>query len=112
MLFRSMKVVQTRFGRDYLPENSVWEEKQAHIAGEIVGELREVGRLSGVQTAGEIRKGPDIADCILKVADDEGVDLIILGSNIRVGSDRLYLGPKVEHILNDAPCPVVVINTR
>lgn len=107
-----LKVVQTRYGKDYLPENATWEQSQMKIAGEIVGELREFGQLLGVPTVGEVRKGMDIADVILDVAREENIDLIVLGTNIRVGSDRLYLGPKVEHILSDAPCPVVVVNAE
>jgi nucleotide-binding universal stress UspA family protein len=34
-----------------------------------------------------------------------------LGTGLRSGSDRLFLGPRVEHILDNASCPVVVINS-
>ncbi|MGC1308808.1 MAG: universal stress protein, partial [Phormidesmis sp.] len=105
-----LNAIETRYGKDYLSENSEWEQKQFEIAGQIVGELREFGRMLGIQAAGEIRKSVDIPDTILEVAREDNVDLIILGTSIRPGSDRLYLGPNVEHVLNDAPCPVVVVN--
>jgi nucleotide-binding universal stress UspA family protein len=28
----------------------------------------------------------------------------------RPGSENLFLGPRIEHILENAPCPVVVFN--
>ncbi|MEQ8672408.1 MAG: cation:proton antiporter [Aggregatilineales bacterium] len=105
-----LNAIETRYGKDYLSENSEWEQKQFEIAGQIVGELREFGRMLGIQAAGEIRKSMDVPDTILDVAREDNVDLIILGTSIRPGSDRLYLGPNVEHVLNDAPCPVVVVN--
>jgi len=107
-----LKVIQSRIGKEYLPENAEWEKKQTQIAEQIVGELREVGELLGINTHSDLRIGTDISDVIIDVAREEKVDLIILGTSIRPGSDRLYLGPQVEHILNDAPCSVVVVNSR
>lgn len=40
-------------------------------------------------------------------ARDSRMDLIILGTNIRPGSHRLYLGPHVESIIDKAHCPVL-----
>ena len=31
--------------------------------------------------------------------------------NLSVSTDHLYLGPRVERILNNAPCPVIVFST-
>lgn len=81
------------------------------IAHQIVEELREVGELQGVLTVADVRTGPNPETVILDVASKERIDLIILGTNIRAGSDRLFLGPGVERILENAPCPVIVINT-
>lgn len=82
------------------------------IAHQIVEELREVGELQGVLTVADVRTGPNPETVILDVASKERMDLIILGTDIRPGSDRLFLGPRVERILNSAPCPVIVINSH
>jgi nucleotide-binding universal stress UspA family protein len=58
-----------------------------------------------------VRVGRDLETVILDVVTKERIDLIILGTAIRPGSDRLFLGPKVERILNNAPCPVIVVNS-
>jgi nucleotide-binding universal stress UspA family protein len=47
---------------------------------------------------------------IIGLARRERIDMIILGTDVRPASDRLFLGPRVERILGDAPCPVIVIN--
>jgi nucleotide-binding universal stress UspA family protein len=47
---------------------------------------------------------------ILDVADRSGIDLIVLGTAVRAGSERLFLGGRVEHILHEARCPVLVVN--
>ncbi|NJP04756.1 MAG: universal stress protein [Chloroflexaceae bacterium] len=36
--------------------------------------------------------------------------MIILGTNVRSGSQHLYLGRRVERILEHTPCPVIIIN--
>ena len=81
------------------------------IAHQIVEELREIGELQRVLTATDVRVGPDPETVILDVASRERIDLIILGTDIRPGSGRLFLGPRVERILDNAPCPVIVINS-
>ena len=43
------------------------------------------------------------------VAEELGVGLCVLGTDVRPGSERLFLGPRVERILEDAPCPVLVV---
>ncbi len=75
-----------------------------------VDALRELGQLSGVQTNAEVKPGREPEKIILNAAKEWGADLIVLGTTLSIASDRLYLGPRVERILANAPCPVVVIN--
>ncbi len=37
--------------------------------------------------------------------------LMLLGTDLRTDSDRLFFGPRVEQILADATCPVIIVNT-
>ncbi|MGH8874388.1 MAG: cation:proton antiporter, partial [Acidimicrobiia bacterium] len=61
------------------------------IAHQLVDELREMGESLGVETAADVRFGPDAETVILDMAESTDVDLVILGTDIRPGSDRLYL---------------------
>ncbi|NOG52524.1 MAG: universal stress protein [Chloroflexi bacterium] len=54
-------------------------------------------------------RSPDQA--IVDHAKRLGVDLIVLGASVSVGSERLYLGPRVERILANCPCPALVVNS-
>jgi nucleotide-binding universal stress UspA family protein len=85
--------------------------RQYTIAERGIDELRELGELQQVSTSAEVRghRSPDQA--IVERARELSVDLIVLGTSIRVGGERLYLGPRVERILANAPCPVVVVNS-
>jgi len=80
------------------------------IAHGIVNELREAGDRAGVRTTTEIAMGGSMVDNLLARASQD-IDLIVVGTGLRVGSPRLFLGPKVERLLHESPCSVVVVNT-
>jgi len=79
-------------------------------ARQILTELREIGIALGVKTKTLVRSGDDPVDVILDVARNGERDLIVIGTDIRSGSHRLFLGPTVERLLRNAPCPVIVVN--
>ncbi len=49
----------------------------------------------------------DPAVQILRVAREEGADLIVMGSHGRTGLGRLLLGSVAEQVSRKAPCPVL-----
>lgn len=81
------------------------------IGHQIVNETRQLGESLGVTTVSTVRVGADREATILDVADKGNMDLILLGTSIRAGSERLFFGPSVEGILRLATCPVVIVNT-
>ncbi len=85
--------------------------RQVLIAYQIVNELAVLGESFGVRVIPDVVSSPEYVHAILEHARTCKIDLIILGISVRTGSHRLYLGPRVERILHEAPCPVVIINT-
>ncbi len=85
--------------------------RQLSIAHQMVDELVMLGQSQDVPTFGDVQLGAVIEGTILEYARDHRVDLIILGTNVHAGGDRLYLGPRVERILSNAPCPVIIVNS-
>ncbi len=66
----------------------------------------------------EIRSLPDVEkkilkgipyEEILKFADDERIDLIVMGTYGRVGLQRLVFGNTAERVVRRAPCPVMTV---
>ncbi|MBM4001388.1 MAG: universal stress protein [Planctomycetes bacterium] len=49
----------------------------------------------------------DPAGAIVRLAQDEHVDLIVLGTHGRTGLSRLLMGSVAESIVRRAPCPVL-----
>jgi Kef-type K+ transport system membrane component KefB/nucleotide-binding universal stress UspA family protein len=85
-------------------------EREVEARRQIVSELLERGKAQGARLRGAVETGTEAESVILETARREEIDLIILGTDIRPGSDRLFLGPRVERILQSAPCPVIVVN--
>lgn len=95
----------------------VYNSKQNYVqnknlfANETVNELKKLGEAFEVKTEAMVVKGQNPEEKIAEIARKNQIDLIIVGTNVRPGSNRLYLGPRVENILQLAPCPVIVFNT-
>ena len=51
----------------------------------------------------------DVGPTICSVAEEEGVDLVVLGTHDRSRWARLWFGSVSEHVLHNAPCPVLVV---
>jgi Kef-type K+ transport system membrane component KefB len=86
-------------------------QHQQQIAQQMVDDLSAMGTTMGVHVGTHVRHAPDPETAILELARESEIDLIVLGTNVRAGTERLYLGQRVEYILRHAPCPVLVVNT-
>ncbi len=56
-----------------------------------------------------IRRG-DVPEEIIKVAEEKGVDLIVMGTHGRKGLEKVLLGSVAERVVKGAPCPVMTVN--
>jgi nucleotide-binding universal stress UspA family protein len=86
------------------------EERQFETAQAIVGELCQLGEAQGARTLPVVRAGTDADEVMLGMAQEMRATMVVLGTDVRPGSERLFLGPRVERVLTSAPCPVLVYN--
>lgn len=56
-----------------------------------------------------IRKSDEPAEEIVKYADSEGIDLIVMGTHGRPGLAHLLMGSVAEKVVRTAPCPVLTL---
>jgi nucleotide-binding universal stress UspA family protein len=56
-----------------------------------------------------IRKSDSPADDIVKYAEQEGIDLIVMGTHGRPGVAHLLMGSVAEKVVRAAPCPVLTV---
>jgi nucleotide-binding universal stress UspA family protein len=73
--------------------------------------LVERGRQAGVEVSFLVWTG-DPGDQIVSAAEAERVDMVLVGSHGRGAVGRLFLGSVSEHVVRNAPCPVLVVRPR
>ena len=73
--------------------------------------LVERGREHGVAVSFLVWTG-DPGDMIVSAAEAERADMIVVGSHGRGAVGRLFLGSVSEHVVRNAPCPVLVVRPR
>ena len=105
-----LNVVESKESFTLLDVEGSLKERRLTFAHKIVDELKKLGESLNVKTFTEVEIGEDTDQVILSMSSENNFDLVILGTDIRPGSDKLYLGPKVERILNNCTCPVLVVN--
>jgi Kef-type K+ transport system membrane component KefB/nucleotide-binding universal stress UspA family protein len=98
-------------GDPFRPGGDGGPPRQSKAAHEIVDELRTIGEAQGVRVDAQVRVSMEPETMILEVAEREGVDLIVLGTSVYAATKRVYLGPRVERILSQARCPIVLLNS-
>lgn len=81
------------------------------MAQQIVEHQTEIGRLLGATIQSKILEGNSPEKMILNFAQQERVDLVVLGSSVRLATGRVFFGHRVDAILNRAKCPVALIST-
>jgi nucleotide-binding universal stress UspA family protein len=76
---------------------------------EMAGELNRLRAPDArVRVEHRLEEG-DTATQILRVAQETGCDMIVLGTHGRTGLGRLLMGSVAEQVLRMAPCPVLTV---
>ena len=73
--------------------------------------LVERGRELGIEVTFLVWTG-DPGDIIVEAARAEHADMVLVGSHGRGAVGRLFLGSVSEHVVRNAPCPVLVVRPR
>ena len=85
----------------YIVEGEVEAESQQRLNETLPGDL-------AVSHAHKLRHGLPVRE-ILKCAEEESVDMVVIGSHGRRGLERMLLGSVAEGVVRKAKCPVVTI---
>jgi len=106
-----LRVVEERVSLDETDTKNHLLHRQFNYAKEIVNELKVIGDSLSVNTKTRVEAGINPEDVITDVAKKDKFNFVILGSDVRPGSEKLFLGPRVENILRNCTCPVIVVNS-
>ena len=79
-------------------------------AEDAVAAVRDRAADAGVETTTTVRDGVPHSE-ILRYADEEGIDLIVIGTHGRTGRDKLVnMGSVTERVVENAEQPVLVVH--
>jgi Kef-type K+ transport system membrane component KefB/nucleotide-binding universal stress UspA family protein len=81
------------------------------FASDITTELQVLATQLDQRMTTDVVQASDVERGILRSLETSGSDLLVMGTSVRSGSTRLHLGPRVEYLAQNAPCPVVILNT-
>lgn len=96
--------------RDFGWENSLREFLEAE-AKKAVTFVEEAGKVSGIKVEPVILEGHP-ADEILEFSEQEGLNLIVMGTLGRTGLERFLLGSVAEKVVRHSKIPVMVVKSE
>lgn len=86
-------------------------EAETKFHGEVVAKAETKLRGTGLQLETRVLTG-DPRDVLVRTAQDERADLLIVGSHGRSGIAKFVLGSVAAHVVTHAPCSVLVVKAK
>jgi nucleotide-binding universal stress UspA family protein len=84
-----------------------WEQTRTDVSREVEHFLAKADARPA-QLSVQVQAG-EPSDTILRVAQDGGADLIVMGTHGRTGLSRLLIGSVAEAVLRRSTCPVLTV---
>jgi universal stress protein A len=86
----------------------VRERAEIDARNALLQRVPKTGPLAGVTHSTVVANGTP-AEEIIRVAEQQGVDLIVIATHGRTGLKHLFLGSVAERVVRYAHCPVLVV---
>ena len=96
--------------REEAPEEISWRFTPSTIADEAIVKGESTAAEEGV-TARMLTERGEAADVLIRVAEHESADLIVVGNRGMTGPTRFLLGSVPNKVSHNAPCDVLIIKT-
>ena len=110
-VYEPVSDVRLREERKDLAEDREWVFNARDEVLEMLEQTACDARSGGVSEVETFARQGDPADAILDVAEEQGVDLIIVGNRGMTGTRRFLLGSVPNKISHNAPCSVLIVKT-
>ena len=95
------------FGIDYAAQFREMEATARRLLDKTVASMKS----TGADVEGVILSGNPSAE-IVKFAEEETIDLIVMATHGRSGVEHLLMGSVAEKVLRKSPCPVMTVKKK
>jgi nucleotide-binding universal stress UspA family protein len=85
-------------------------EDMIRTAREYTAAVKKQAEADGVKSESYVGEA-EAWEAIVKLANDQDVNMIVVGSHGRTGLRRLLMGSVTEKVIGHAPCPVLVVKS-
>lgn len=92
-------------------EHSSVVEKQREEGQEAIDDVASYATEVGVDVVEAIEGGRP-SEAIVEYVEDEGIDLVVMGTHGRSGAGRLMLGSVAEKVVRRSPVPVMTVKAE
>src|SRR5262249_9824276 len=75
----------------------------------IVSDIRQLAEHLAIKVDAQVAVGNRPENAVLALAERGRFDLLVMGVTPRPSEQRLYFGPRVEHILRNVRCAIAVV---
>lgn len=96
--------------REEAPDEISWRFTPSTIADEAIVKGESTAAEEGVSARMLSERG-EAADVLIRVAEHEDADLIVVGNRGMTGPSRFLLGSVPNKVSHNAPCDVLIIKT-
>jgi nucleotide-binding universal stress UspA family protein len=78
-------------------------------AGDVAALEQRLAAEADVGSSVRQAMGPDVAEELVRVADEVGAELLVIGLRRRTPVGKMIMGSVAQHVLIDARCPVLAV---
>ncbi|MFN2556107.1 MAG: cation:proton antiporter [Nitriliruptorales bacterium] len=103
-----LHVVSGRHHETLTETEEVSASEALEMGEDLVNEIADIGHAIGATVHTEVLVAAQREDAIVNYAHEQA-DLIVLTADHRPVSQRAFFGHETDHILREAPCPVLVV---
>lgn len=109
----ALYVIHIPFGESLYPRSVWYKDFIKDINKETLewfAEIQKRGKENGVEIESKVREtGESVPAGIIRYAEEDRTDLIVVGSKGKSELEKLFLGSVAAGVLAYAPCPVLVV---
>jgi Kef-type K+ transport system membrane component KefB len=105
--FFLLKIIEAN--EDSLQKNYLL--RQLEFSREMLKQLADDAQSRSLEVKYRVIIDEDPSEVILNFVKDYAIDILVLGTNVRVGGSKLYLGPRVERLIRESSSAVVIVNS-